>query len=236
MMHGIPAGRYAPAMVGAAGGTAAAEQRQGGSVRGNRLPRTARREQLLRAAEHVFVSRGYHGTAMDDIADRAGVTKPVLYQHFPSKLELYLALLDGQIDAMIRGVRTALAASTDNRVRVEGAVAAYFDFVDSKDEAFRLLFESDLRSDPVVLQRVRAFAHACVSATATTLAEDTGATPAHAQLLSSGLIGLAEMSARWWLEHRGTITKAEAVELMSTLAWRGISGLPVQEPGGSPTA
>jgi AcrR family transcriptional regulator len=60
--------------------------------RGLRLPRSARRAQLLEAAQEVFVQCGYHAAAMDDIADRAGVSKPVLYQHFPGKLELYLAL------------------------------------------------------------------------------------------------------------------------------------------------
>ncbi|HZI96263.1 MAG TPA: helix-turn-helix domain-containing protein, partial [Actinomycetales bacterium] len=55
-------------------------------ARGARLPRSARRAQLLGAAQEVFVSRGYHAAAMDEIADRAGVSKPVLYQHFPSKL------------------------------------------------------------------------------------------------------------------------------------------------------
>ncbi len=201
--------------------------------RGHRLPRSVRREQLLRAAQEIFVAQGYHGAAMDDIADRAGVSKPVLYQHFPSKLELYLALLEGQIDALIQRIRSAPAATTDNRLRVEGAVGAYFDFVDSKSEAFRLLFESDLRNDPAVRERVSAFLQACVSATAVTIAEDTGATQARAHLLSSGLTGLGEMSARWWLEHRDNIDKAEAVQLMSALAWRGISGFPLQ-PGGSP--
>ena len=59
-----------------------------------RLPRSARRKQLLEAAQEVFVAQGYHAAAMDDIAERAGVSKPVLYQHFPGKLDLYLALLD----------------------------------------------------------------------------------------------------------------------------------------------
>src|SRR6476469_2158716 len=61
--------------------------------RGTRLPRLARRRQLLGAAQEVFVAQGYHAAAMDEIAERAGVSKPVLYQHFPGKLELYLALL-----------------------------------------------------------------------------------------------------------------------------------------------
>jgi len=69
--------------------------------RPTRLPRSARRKQLLEAAQEVFVAQGYHAAAMDDIAERAGVSKPVLYQHFPGKLELYLALLDQSCDRLV---------------------------------------------------------------------------------------------------------------------------------------
>ena len=80
-----------------------------------RLPRPARRQQLLGAARDVFVAHGYHAAAMDEIAERAGVSKPVLYQHFPGKLELYLALLDESIGEMVRTVSEALSSTTDNR-------------------------------------------------------------------------------------------------------------------------
>src|SRR5437764_4220610 len=69
--------------------------------RSTRLPRHERRRQLLDAALEVFVSQGYHAAAMDEIADRAGVSKPVLYQHFPGKLELYLALLDESTGSLV---------------------------------------------------------------------------------------------------------------------------------------
>ena len=78
------------------------------SRRTSRLPRSARRLQLLRAAQDVFVAQGYHAAAMDDIAERAGVSKPVLYQHFPSKLELYLALLDESVSTLVDTMRDAL--------------------------------------------------------------------------------------------------------------------------------
>src|SRR4051812_10583220 len=99
-----------------------------------RLPRSARRKQLLAAAQQVFVAHGYHAAAMDDIAEAAGVSKPVLYQHFPGKLELYLALLDTHCDAMIAKMQSAMVATADNKERVKGAVKAYFDFVDHESE------------------------------------------------------------------------------------------------------
>ena len=197
--------------------------------RGTRLPRPARRRQLLNAAQEVFVAHGYHAAAMDDIAERAGVSKPVLYQHFPSKLELYLALLDQHAESLVVRVREALASTSDNRLRVAASVAAYFDFVDGEgpDEgAFRLVFESDLRNDPAVHARVERMTQGCVDAIAETIAHDTGYRAEEAQLLSIGLSGLMEVGARWWLTSPDRIPKERAVELLMGLAWRGISGTP----------
>jgi len=199
------------------------------SPRGTRLPRQARRRQLLGAAQAVFVAQGYHAAAMDDIAERAGVSKPVLYQHFPSKLELYLALLDQHTESLVGRVREALASTADNRLRVAASVGAYFDFVDGAgpDEgAFRLVFETDLRNDPAVRQRVERMTQGCVDAIAETIARDTGSHAEEAQLLSIGLTGLMEVSARWWLTSPDRIPKDRAVELLMGLAWRGISGTP----------
>ena len=199
--------------------------------RGTRLPRPARRKQLLGAAQEIFVAQGYHAAAMDDIAERAGVSKPVLYQHFPSKLELYLALLDQHADDLVAKVRVALQSTTDNRQRVEASVAAYVDFVDGGDTdregAFRLVFESDLKSEPAVRERVERMTSECVEAIAQTIARDTGFREEDALLLSVGLVGLAEVGARWWLATDGRLSKQRAVELLVGLAWRGISGAPL---------
>jgi AcrR family transcriptional regulator len=194
--------------------------------RTSRLPRGARRVQLLRAAQDVFVAQGFHAAAMDDIADRAGVSKPVLYQHFPGKRELYLALLEQQVDELTDRVREAMAGTEDNRTRVDGAVGAYFDFIDADGEAFRLVFESDLRNDPDVRRLADRGARACIGAIAEVIAVETGADPERALLLSAGMTGLAETSARWWLASKGTVSRDEAVALLSSLAWRGMSGFP----------
>ncbi|MFL6138615.1 MAG: TetR/AcrR family transcriptional regulator [Frankiaceae bacterium] len=198
--------------------------------RGARLPRSARRKQLLGAAQQVFVAQGYHAAAMDDIAERAGVSKPVLYQHFPGKLDLYLALLDQHADDLVARVRRSLAETPDNRERVERCIQAYFDFVTADEGesagAFRLVFESDLRNEPSVAQRVERMAAACVDAVAETIAQDTEVAPDAARLLSVGMIGTAEMSARWWLQQGGSVPKDEAVRLLMALLWRGISGFP----------
>ncbi|HWH29007.1 MAG TPA: TetR/AcrR family transcriptional regulator [Mycobacteriales bacterium] len=201
------------------------------AARGSRLPRQARRKQLLSAAQAVFVASGYHAAAMDDIAERAGVSKPVLYQHFPSKLELYLALLDQHAEALVARVHEALESTTDNHQRVAASVQAYFDFVDGAgtpgEGAFRLVFESDLRNEPAVGERVTRMTQECVDAIARTIAHDTGYREEEAVLLSVALSGLAEVSARWWLSAGAAVPKERAVELLVGLVWRGISGAPL---------
>jgi len=196
--------------------------------RPTRLPRSARRRQLLAAAQEVFVAQGYHSAAMDDIAERAGVSKPVLYQHFPGKLELYLALLDTHCDALVAKVQQAMEATTDNKERVSGAVRAYFDFVDHESGAFRLVFESDLRTEPAVRERVERVEGACIAAITDTIISSTGVSRSRAELLASGLVGAAETAAQFWLAGGRQVPKAEAEALLAALTWRGIASFPLQ--------
>jgi AcrR family transcriptional regulator len=192
--------------------------------RGVRLPRTARRAQLLAAAQDVFVTNGYHAAAMDEIAERAGVSKPVLYQHFPGKLELYMALLESHVDDMVSRVRAAIASSTDNKLRVRAAVAAFYDFVDGEGQAFRMVFESDLRSEPAVQEAVERATTDSVDAITETITADAGLDPERARLLAVGLVGLSQVTARSWLADNRRVPKEDAVALISNLAWRGIGG------------
>ena len=196
-----------------------------------RLPRRERRAQLLASALEVFVAQGYHAAAMDDIADRAGVSKPVLYQHFPGKLELYLALLDVHTTELVGAVRSAMAATTDNAQRVHNAVSAYFDFVDGEDAdvqgAFRLVFETDLRNEPAVRDRIAQVSRRCIEAVADTIAADTGLPRPQVELLAATVTGTSEVAARWWLENERSLPKADAVRLVEGLVWRGISNFPL---------
>ena len=194
--------------------------------RSTRLPRPARRRQLLGAAQEIFVSQGYHAAAMDEIAERAGVSKPVLYQHFPGKLELYLALLDESTDALIDTIRTALGSTADNRQRVAATFVAFFDFVSGKGEAFRLVFESDLGNEPTVRERLDATMQQCAEMISQVIREDAGIKDDEAHLLGMGLVGMANVSARYWMSNGQDIPKDAAEQLLSRLAWRGISGWP----------
>ena len=191
-----------------------------------RLPRPARRLQLLGAARDVFVAHGYHAAAMDEIAERAGVSKPVLYQHFPGKLELYLALLDESATELNRMMSEALSSTTDNRQRVPATFKAFYDFVAGTGEAFRLVFESDLSNEPAVRGRLNKLMYDCADMVSQSIREDAGVSDAEAHLLGMALVGMAQVSARYWLSTGREIPKDAAELLIARLAWRGISDWP----------
>jgi AcrR family transcriptional regulator len=195
--------------------------------RGARLSRSARRAQLLVAARDVFAAHGYHAAAMDDIAEKAGVSKPVLYQHFPGKLELYRALLTTYADELVSRVREAISETADNRARVHAAVAAYFDFVAGEGHAYRLVFESDLRGEPEAAAVVDGALTNCIDAVAEVVTQDAGLDRARARLLAVGLVGLSQVTAQYWLDSQQGIPRDEAISLMSMLAWKGLAGFPM---------
>jgi AcrR family transcriptional regulator len=191
-----------------------------------RLPRDERRVQLLAAAQEVFVANGFHGAAMDEIAETARVSKPVLYQHFPSKRELYLALLDNHLADLTDQLLTALSSTTDNKLRVQATMKAYFEFIAQDSRAHRLVFESDLVNDPDVAARLEKFNAAYADAIASVIAGDTKLPHVEATLLGRALAGMAQVSARYWLETDGNLDLEVASELIYRLAWRGISRFP----------
>lgn len=200
-----------------------------------RMPRQQRRAQVLDAAREVFVALGYHAAGMDDIAEQAGVSKPVLYQHFPSKLDLYLDLLDAGIAQMLVQSDAAVRSTADNKQRVKATMQAYFAFVDDSRGAFRLVFESDLTNEPAVRDRVDRANLEMARKIAAVIAEDTGLSEAQALLLGSGLQGMAQVAARQWLQQEaGRLPREEAAELIAALAWRGIRGFPLSHPPTEP--
>lgn len=193
-----------------------------------RLPRDERRAMLLTAALEVFTTSGFHAASMDDIADRANVSKPVLYQHFPSKLDLYLAVLDLHIDSLVFALQKAIASHKENSNRVKATVDAYFGFIDSEGEAFRLLFESDMNVEPQVRERLSRMTYDCAAAVSAVISLDTGFPKEESMMLAIGLIGCAQTTARHWLEKDGKIDRERASAMVTNLMWRGISGFPLQ--------
>ncbi len=195
--------------------------------RGERLPRGERREQLLEAASDVFVDRGFHAAGMDEIADRAGVSKPVLYQHFSSKLDLFLAVLAQHVDVLVSGVRQALRTTTDNRQRLRAAVQAFFDFIEHDSQGYRLIFENDYISEPQVAAQVKVATEACTDAVFDLISRDSGLEAHRARMIAVGLVGISVDCARYWLDSDRPVTKDDAVEGTVAFAWGGLSHVPL---------
>lgn len=195
--------------------------------RGNRLPRGERRGQLLASASEVFVDRGYHAAGMDEIAERAGVSKPVLYQHFSSKLELYLAVLQRHSDNLVSGVRQALRTTTDNRQRLRAAVQAFFDFIEHDGQGYRLIFENDFVTEPQVAIQVKVATESCTDAVFDLISRDSGLDPHRARMIAVGLVAISVDCARYWLDSDRPVTKEDAVEGTVQFAWGGLSHVPL---------
>jgi AcrR family transcriptional regulator len=194
-----------------------------------RLPREERRRQLLDAARQVFVENGYHDTSMDDIAVAAAVSKPVLYQHFPGKHELFLDLMDTQLSLMQAALSEALASTTDNKERVRATIRASFQFMDRPDRAYRLIFDSGLNNDPEVAGRMEEMDHRFATDIAEIIAADTRLQREEALLLGHGLAGLVQSASRHWAGQAGQDGRPDldsATDIAFRLAWRGISRFP----------
>lgn len=202
--------------------------------RARRMPREQRRKQLLDCALQVFVSKGYHNASMDDIADVAKVSKPVLYQHFPGKHELFLDLLDTHLGQLQRMLTEALASTDDNKERVSATMTAFYEFISREDEAYRLIFTSGMDNDEAVEDRMDRFNDSLATSIAEVIADDTGQPMAEATLLGHGLIGMVLSAARHWsrLSERPRLDISS--QLTARLAWRGISGFPKESDGTEP--
>lgn len=192
------------------------------------MGRDARRAQVLGVAQDLFAREGFHHVSMDDIADRAQVSKPVLYRHFPSKLDLYLAVVDHRGEALVTAVDDALAAvdrgeQQSGRAVVRGIVQAYVEFVEHAGDSFSLLFESDVTRDSDVRSRVEQASADAARAICRALRELAGLPQQHADLLSTALVGMARVAAtsRYRTQDVGV---DDTVDLVTQLAWRGVAG------------
>ena len=191
-----------------------------------RLTAEQRRGQLFAVALELFAHRGYRATTMDDIAERAGVTKPLLYQHFSSKRALYLELVDSIAQDLLTAIRRALMRAEGPRQQVELGFAAYFQLVISNEAEFRLLYGRDHADDFELGRALRAVEDAIAEAIDPLI--DAGLDDDHRRLLAYGIVGMAEGASRRFMAQRPD-TDAEADEeaqrlarRMADLAWAGL--------------
>jgi AcrR family transcriptional regulator len=185
-----------------------------------RLPASARREQLLDVALQVFARQGYHGASMNDVADAAGVTKPVVYQHFDSKRDLYLALLDEVGERLLTAIAKATAGATDGKHQTELGFRAYFRWVAQDHDAFLLLFGSGARRDEESNDAVRKVTDQIAEAIKPLIAANIGAE--HQRTLAHALVGLAEGVSRRLVDERTAFDPDLLAQQVSNLAWAGL--------------
>jgi AcrR family transcriptional regulator len=193
-----------------------------------RLPAEQRRTQLLSVAIEVFGERGFHATSMDEVAEAAGVTKPVLYQHFPSKRALYRELLD-EVDAqLVARLVDATAGAASGRERVEAGFAAYFRFVAENRAAFRLLFGASVRNDAefaVVAERT-------IDRIAALVADliEIEAPGGHRRVLAHAIVGMAEATSRRLTNDDAEDDPDRLAGWLAEMAWFGLRGVRAEEP------
>jgi AcrR family transcriptional regulator len=188
-----------------------------------RLNAVARREQLLDVALEVFARAGYHGASMNDVAEAAGVTKPVLYQHFESKRELYQALLDEVGARLVGAITSATAGTTDGREQTELGFRAYFRWVAEDHDSFRLVYGSGARRDEEFNRAVRRVTAAAAAAIAPLIAADID--DEHRLTLAHAIVGLAEGASRRLVERGDVFDPDEVARQVSDLAWAGLRGI-----------
>jgi AcrR family transcriptional regulator len=183
-----------------------------------------RRSQLLDVGRTIFAEKGFEGTAIEEIASRAGVTKPVVYEHFGGKEGLYAVVVDREMQRLLDGVTGALSGGTAREL-LEQAALAFLDYIEEQPDGFRIL----VRDSPV----------ASTSGTFASLISDIATQVEHilagefkargydtklAPLYSQALVGMVALTGQWWLDARKPKRDVVAAHLVN-LAWNGLSHL-----------
>lgn len=189
-----------------------------------RLPAARRRRQLLEVALSVFAQQGFYVTSMSDIAEAAGVTKPVLYQHFTSKRQLYGELLAEVGSQIQEAITKAVASANSPREQVERGFAAYFHFVDDHRDAFQLFYASGSWRD----EEFSALTHQVENTIAEQVAgliQIEGLSSEQRRLLGHGIVGMIEGASTHWLSSNADADLDELTRQLADLAWRGLRGV-----------
>jgi AcrR family transcriptional regulator len=197
---------------------------------GSRRPRRVRmtgkerREQLLDIGRALFAERGFEGTSVEEIAAKAGVSKPVVYEHFGGKEGLYAVVVDREMRRMLDMVTTSLTAGHPREL-CEQATFALLDYIEEYTDGFRIL----VRDSPVA-QSTGTFA-SLISDIATQVEDILGLEfkargfdAKLAPLYAQALVGMVALTGQWWLDVRKP-KKSEVAAHLVNLAWHGLDGL-----------
>lgn len=190
-----------------------------------RMTGRQRREQLLDVGRSLFAERGFDGTSIEEIAARAGVSKPVVYEHFGGKEGLYAVVVDREMEDLLSRITSALGSATHPRVVLERAALSLLDYIEASTDGFRIL----VRDSPVA-HSTGGFASLISDAAGQVehilAAEFTarGFAAKHAPLYSQMLVGMVALTGQWWLDVRKP-KKSEVAAHLVNLAWNGLAGL-----------
>jgi AcrR family transcriptional regulator len=190
-----------------------------------RMTAAQRREQLLDVSRQLFGEKGFEGTSVEEIASRAGVSKPVVYEHFGGKEGVYAVVVDREIQALTGALTQALEAGGHPQILVERTALALLDYIESSTDGFRIL----VRDSPVT-QSTGTFSSLIgdVAMQVEHLLADQftrrGLDPRTAPIYAQMLVGMVAQTGQFWLDERKP-KKAEVAAHLVNLAWNGLSGL-----------
>jgi AcrR family transcriptional regulator len=189
-----------------------------------RLTAAERRSSILDAAAAVFATRGYEAARIDEIASAGGVSKALIYEHFPSKRELYSEIFTGGADEALNRVAAVVKPGMAGIELLEAAIGAFLDFVAERPDIWRVMTQDTV--DPTIVALDQRMSRKAVSAIAGLVGSDPGARAQ--ELEASDLLRVAEMIhgatiaiVNWWLENPSTDRDEVATSLMSFL-WLGL--------------
>lgn len=194
-----------------------------------RLKKQERRQILLEQSARLFGERGYRKTEIEQIARACGVTKPVIYKHFPGgKAELFMAVLDQHISKLMQVLWEAMASSTDPRERLHRGLSAYVGFGEEHPDGFHLLAGATSEIDPEIGERLADMRERIARGLATTIADvmkGAGLRSDGANIYAHALLGGTDSVLDWWLRTK-TMPREVVVDYMLAFVWRGFDGLP----------
>lgn len=198
------------------------------------MPAPARREAILAAAERAFSEGSFHETSLDEVAELAGVSKALIYEHFPSKRELYRALLNGRSDELLDRVSAAVAAGDGREERLRAGIEAFVDFVAEHPGASRLLFHNP--GDPDVIGELDRLREEAATMIATLMSdeipptreENAIPTETAVAMLAHQLVGSLQSLAVWWDQHPAR-AREDVVRMAMELSWLGLDRISLGE-------
>jgi len=184
-----------------------------------------RREQLLDVARAVLAERGYDATSIEEIAHRAGVSKPVVYEHFGGKEGIYAVVVEREMQRLLDRIISALSEGAHPRRLLEQAARAFLGFVDECTDGFRILVrDSPVASSTGTFSSLLGDIAARVEHLLGVHFERQGYDPAAAAPYAQALVGMVALTGQWWLDVRQP-SKDEVAAHVVNLAWNGLSNL-----------